>query len=540
MEKEQQEKILAEIFQLTNNISNSKTKFSYLDFLIDIKFFFKKTISLFIDPIPINTALSDLMKSLPNQEKYQKYGEWTIFIAHLTRLYDFIEVFETDNQISNTEVIKEIKNRIVWLTSWLKNFIYKKNNPQELSKDIFINLANSAQPFHLKSFKIKEYQNLKDISIDNIPVDAQFIVFTGDNGEGKTNILRALTVGMYGNNDEYSNKLFIWADKTYIFIEAKYENEPIINEFKGFASTDTFITKTFNIVAYGASRLQLQGAMSQAKEDGIQSPIHGLFDDNSFLLNIVEWIRFYGPKNIRLEYNDNDIDNINQKNSEKEAARAKSIVEILNKILPSVDVILKNRRDIEFQQKNDNQKNVYTQRIEAKDLSAGNKSILAMIGDMMIRLYQQQPDVVEVSDLQGIVLIDELETHLHPKWQKEFPRLLSELFPKIQFIITTHSPLVFLGMPPDKTVVYNVGRDENNQTEVKKLNLDLANMLPHEILTSALFDMENIRNVHNQGIEYLSVETTAEKKQREIEEEILARLSQKFKFNLPESDDKNN
>ena len=93
-------------------------------------------------------------------------------------------------------------------------------------------------------------------------------------------------------------------------------------------------------------------------------------------------------------------------------------------------------------------------------------------------------EVEKVSNLEGIVLIDELETHLHPKWQKEFPRLLSELFPKIQFIVTTHSPLVFLGMPPDKTVVYNVGRDENNQTEATKT-------------TTSGINAESVEKTHN-------------------------------------------
>ncbi len=55
-------------------------------------------------------------------------------------------------------------------------------------------------------------------------------------------------------------------------------------------------------------------------------------------------------------------------------------------------------------------------------------------------------------EIKGIVLIDELEQHLHPSLQAEMPRRLSSVFPEIQFIATTQSPLMILGASPENVV----------------------------------------------------------------------------------------
>ncbi len=61
------------------------------------------------------------------------------------------------------------------------------------------------------------------------------------------------------------------------------------------------------------------------------------------------------------------------------------------------------------------------------------------------------------SDGEGIVLIDELELHLHPNWQLKIVKALKATFPKVQFIATTHSPLVLSGMRREDILVINQG-----------------------------------------------------------------------------------
>lgn len=60
-------------------------------------------------------------------------------------------------------------------------------------------------------------------------------------------------------------------------------------------------------------------------------------------------------------------------------------------------------------------------------------------------LYRREWRTTQFQDVRGIVLIDEIEQHLHPRWQRNIVRLLTESFPHVQFIATTHSPLVASG-----------------------------------------------------------------------------------------------
>lgn len=75
-------------------------------------------------------------------------------------------------------------------------------------------------------------------------------------------------------------------------------------------------------------------------------------------------------------------------------------------------------------------------------LSDGEKCLLAMVGDLARRLAIANPSLESPLEGNAIVLIDEIELHLHPKWQREIITKLRETFPNCQFIVTTHSPQV--------------------------------------------------------------------------------------------------
>jgi hypothetical protein len=78
-------------------------------------------------------------------------------------------------------------------------------------------------------------------------------------------------------------------------------------------------------------------------------------------------------------------------------------------------------------------------------LSDGYRSVLALSGDLVWRLIQSFPDTTDPLREEGVVLIDELDIHLHPIWQRDIAQLLQEQFPNLQFIVATHSPLIASG-----------------------------------------------------------------------------------------------
>ncbi len=83
------------------------------------------------------------------------------------------------------------------------------------------------------------------------------------------------------------------------------------------------------------------------------------------------------------------------------------------------------------------------QSLPLRQLSDGERGILALVLDLTRRLVQANPELVDpASEAEAVVLIDELELHLHPSWQRKIVRNLTETFPKCQFIATTHSPQI--------------------------------------------------------------------------------------------------
>lgn len=80
--------------------------------------------------------------------------------------------------------------------------------------------------------------------------------------------------------------------------------------------------------------------------------------------------------------------------------------------------------------------------VNIAQLSQGQKMLVALAGDLARRLVTLNPDLDEPLNGHGIVVIDEIELHLHPRWQQEILIGLQKTFPNLQFIVSTHSPQV--------------------------------------------------------------------------------------------------
>lgn len=89
-----------------------------------------------------------------------------------------------------------------------------------------------------------------------------------------------------------------------------------------------------------------------------------------------------------------------------------------------------------------------TEVLSVEQLSSGERSLLSIVTDIVLGLIEQNPsnNNTPLQDGFGVVLIDEVGIHLHPSWQRRVLGVLTKLFPKIQFIVSTHSPLVVSGI----------------------------------------------------------------------------------------------
>ena len=117
------------------------------------------------------------------------------------------------------------------------------------------------------------------------------------------------------------------------------------------------------------------------------------------------------------------------------------------------------------------------------NLSAGQRMMLALIADLAIKAVTQNafllpPDELSAEDeplprvlreTPGVVLIDELDVHLHPKWQRRVATDLKETFPSIQFICTSHSPQVIGEVKPEEVRLL---RDDHADTPAQSYGMD--------------------------------------------------------------------
>lgn len=90
--------------------------------------------------------------------------------------------------------------------------------------------------------------------------------------------------------------------------------------------------------------------------------------------------------------------------------------------------------------------------LDLSQLSDGERSFLAIVCDLSRRLALANPLLYNPLNGTGVVLIDDLELHLHPKWQREVREKLLSTFPNIQFIATTHSPFVIQDLRPGELI----------------------------------------------------------------------------------------
>jgi predicted ATP-binding protein involved in virulence len=98
--------------------------------------------------------------------------------------------------------------------------------------------------------------------------------------------------------------------------------------------------------------------------------------------------------------------------------------------------------------------------LNVNQLSQGEKSLMALVGDIARRLAMMNPKLDNPLLGKGIILIDEIDMHLHPQWQRSIIQRLQTTFPNCQFILTTHSPLVI--SDTQNILVYDLDGQEVN------------------------------------------------------------------------------
>nr|MCU0341435.1 AAA family ATPase [Spirosomataceae bacterium] len=131
--------------------------------------------------------------------------------------------------------------------------------------------------------------------------------------------------------------------------------------------------------------------------------------------------------------------------------------------------------------------NTQGQKVPTINLSDGYRSVLALVGDMIWRMLEAFPDSDNPLNEEGVVLIDELDIHLHPIWQRFIAQYLRKQFPNVQFIVATHSPLIAAGAGED-AVAYRF-KLQNNVAQVSLIKPAIFAMDVNQILQTDAFGL---------------------------------------------------
>ncbi|MDO4410443.1 MAG: AAA family ATPase [Akkermansia sp.] len=189
------------------------------------------------------------------------------------------------------------------------------------------------------------------------------------------------------------------------------------------------------LVHYKVNRAILDIPQRQAKLKNIDEPLTGYeaaFEGGGNFRSFFAWFREMEDLEMERKTSQGDYE---YKLPELEAVR-----KALSIVLPGItNIRIRRRHQAMVATKNGVE-------ISIAQLSDGEKCYLALVGDIASRLarlnLECKKSVEEILSSNGIVLIDELDLHLHAKWQREVIRLLPKIFSGIQFIVTTHSMIL--------------------------------------------------------------------------------------------------
>ena len=304
---------------------------------------------------------------------------------------------------------------------------------------------------YIKNIHINKVRHLKDINIPLEKEDYPHLMITGKNGSGKTSLLNAIANHIeriandrYKYFEDYKSKIEYFQNElkenpqNTLSIEQQlqyYKNqyEFFFSEVTvAFEDVDSLIRKyqdgNFIIAFYEAHRTikKLQEPKNPTKPElqdkwGIKQT------------STQEFLKFLADLKIQEALARNE-------KLEKDANQIRewfvNFERLLGEIFQDKDLQLYfNYKDYSFK--------ILTKGKEFKftELSDGFAAVLDIVVDLILKM-QHKNQLTRAYKCEGIVLVDEIETHLHLELQKVIMPLLTEIFPNIQFIVTTHSPFV--------------------------------------------------------------------------------------------------
>lgn len=367
-------------------------------------------------------------------------------------------------------------------------------------------------------FQDKQTLDLSDKNGNYSP----WTIILGDNGTGKTILLRVLDrmQPIYDSNEKkYLPYLFQYPQ--LLKNDFLYVNLSLVNkEIKKFMYKKTADNKSEGgdvkgesnnnfpfLLSYGASR-RMSKTPNFSNQTKANSRYTTLFDDSLELINAEEW---YLQKFLSFSTAEKGI-------KVKIEQQLSLIKKVLVDFLPDVlDLKIKEIKTVNDKSSLEVKVNEI-EWINLRDLSFGYLTLTALIVDIASKMMEHYPNSANPLEEPAVILIDEIDLHLHPKWQRTVIDKLSQHFPKAQFIATSHSPLI-VQAALDKKANIVVCRKEGDKVVIDNNPDGVNGWRIDQILTSDLFEVESPRSKSTQEMldEYMILKGKPELSKNENE-----------------------
>ncbi|MBE5907659.1 MAG: ATP-binding cassette domain-containing protein [Lachnospiraceae bacterium] len=323
---------------------------------------------------------------------------------------------------------------------------------------------------YIKSINVDKVRNLTNISIPISEDEKRNIIITGKNGSGKTSLLNAISNNCFylmsaGDFAKIEEKIRLYKKMYTNAEESGSENEKsrwkaeVLGQEKALEQAKAGVRVGFNI-PYSSLKSHFDKGDFIAAYFGATRTFKATIPQH---IERVELKECYSMKEEPRKDFVMYITDLKMKEALAKTSGNDGLANSIHTWFMKFDQLLKNVfEDDTTTLLFDPETFEFTIKQEEKEsfgfnvLSDGYAAVLDIIVDLMMRM-ERQNNRSFAYDLPGIVLIDEIETHLHLELQRKVMGMLTTLFPNIQFIVTTHSPFILNSTP--NAVIYDLEKN---------------------------------------------------------------------------------
>ena len=330
----------------------------------------------------------------------------------------------------------------------------------------------------LKSVEIENYRAIEKLEL---PLDPSLTVLHGDNGYGKTSVLSAIAVGL-----GHEGMLGSFLDVFIYFCEGDWREgagDPRVsltsmdgNVFERQGTRSVFEREKAEI-EMSANRENLDKALVEnSRAESKDMPIGTLYGTDRIVSDVPESVvsprqlprritrldALKGALSARTDFEDlfawfyfKEDEELREQKERRDfdyQLKEVSVVrQAISSMLPEMSDPRTESNPSRFIVSHKSEQG-QVEKLSLDQLSGGYRIVLALAADLARRMVQGNPHLDNPLESEAVILIDEVELHLHPAWQQRILGDLQRTFPKAQFIVSTHSPQVLTTVEPQRIV----------------------------------------------------------------------------------------